>query len=175
MSENDQSKAIGIQYKNLITEKFTFTYNNFFGDEKIAGTQPRFRGYHNFILKWLASEKWQYLYAFDWGHQAQQLNSGVDSWIATTLTIRRVIDANKSIATRLEYYNDRHQLNVITQTPNGFQIIGASVNFDQKLDETTLWRTELRGFNSVDKIYPRGSHYLNNLDGFLVSSLSKWF
>ncbi len=175
MSENDQSKAFGVQYKNMLSEKMTFTYNNFFGDEKIAGTQPRFRGYHNFILKWLVSEKWQYLYAFDWGHQAQQQNTGLDSWLATTLTMRRVLKTDQAVALRVEYYNDRHQLNVITHTPNGFQILGASMNIDQNLDETTLWRTELRGFSSVDKIYPRGSHFQNKLDGFIVSSLSKWF
>jgi hypothetical protein len=63
----------------------------------------------------------------------------------------------------------------MTNTKNGFQVSGASINYDRNLDENALWRTELRGFNSKDKIYPRGTKYQNRLDGFLVSSLSFWF
>ncbi len=57
---------------------------------------------------------------------------------------------------RLEYYSDPHQANIVTKTSNGFQVTGLSINFDQKLDEAVLWRTELRGFSSKDKIYPQG-------------------
>ncbi|MGE3608111.1 MAG: outer membrane beta-barrel protein [Bacteriovoracaceae bacterium] len=175
MSENNKSKAIGMQYKQEVSEKITFTYNNFFGDERIVSNKDRYRGYHNFILKYLYSEKWQFLGAFDFGHQAQQQNNGVNGWMATTLTLRRVLNADQAIAMRSEYYNDPHQSNVLTGTKNGFEVIGQSVNFDQKLDESTLWRTELRGFYSKDKIYPTGPHYKNRLDGFIATSLSMWF
>lgn len=43
--------------------------------------QPRFRSYHNFIFQWLYSDKWQYLSSFDFGHQSQQENDGVDGWM----------------------------------------------------------------------------------------------
>jgi len=175
MSENNQGKAIGMQYKNFLSESLSFTYNNFLGDEEVVGQGPRFRAYHNFILRWLASDKWQYLYAFDFGHQAQQKNSGVDPWYATTLTTRRVLNPTQSFAIRGEYYNDRHQTNILTSTVNGFHVAGASVNFDQVLEENALWRNELRGFYSVDKIYPTGSNGKNRLNGFFVTSLSMWF
>lgn len=175
MSENNSSKALGILYKNEINEKLTFTYNNFFGEERIVSNKDRHRGYHNFILRYLYSEKWQFLGAFDFGHQGQQNNTGMDGWMATTFTARRVLNPEQAIAMRTEYYNDPHQSNVVTGTPNGFEVIGQSVNFDQKLDESTLWRTELRGFYSKDKIYPAGPHYKNRLDGFIVTSLSTWF
>lgn len=175
MSENNHGKAIGMQYRNLLTDSITFTYNNFFGDEEVVGTNPRFRSYHNFIFQWLASEKWQYLYAFDLGEQSQQINDGVDPWYATTLTARRILNSEQSLSFRAEYYNDRHQTNVATGTNNGFQVTSASVNFDQKLDENALWRTELRGFYSKDEIYPAAVAEKNHLDGFLVTSLSMWF
>lgn len=175
MSENNGGKAIGMQYKNLISNTLTFTYNNFFGDEEVVGTNPRFRSYHNFIVQWLATENWQYLYAFDVGEQSQQINDGVDPWYATTMTIRRILNAEKSLAFRAEYYNDRHQTNVATGTPSGFQVVGASLNFDQKLDANALWRTELRGFYSKNEIYPQGISGKNRMDGFIVSSLSMWF
>lgn len=175
MSENNQGKAIGMQYKNLINDKVTFTYNNFFGDEEVVSVRPRFRAYHNFIFQWLKDERWQYLASFDVGHQSQQQSNGVDGWMATTLTIRRILDQERSLAYRMEYYSDPHESNILTGTPNGFQVAGASLNFDQKLDATVLWRTELRGFYSKDEIYPQGSSGKNKLDGFLVTSFSAWF
>jgi hypothetical protein len=181
MSENNGAKALGMQYKNILSPTLNFTYNNFLGDEAVVPDpktnqfKPRFRAYHNFIARWDFSERYQFLAAFDIGHQAQQENHGVDGWTATTLTIRRVLDAKNSLALRTEYYSDPHQTNVSTRTPNGFQILGASLNYDQKLDEFTLWRTEIRGFHSKDRIYPQGSKYKNNLDGFIVTSLSTWF
>jgi Putative beta-barrel porin-2, OmpL-like. bbp2 len=175
MSENNNSKAIGMQYKNEISPRSTFTYNNFLGDEQVVSPRSRFRVYHNFIFKFLYSEKWQYLMALDLAHQSQQKKNGVDAWGAATLTVRRVLSQIRALALRMEYYNDRHQTNIVTSTPNGFQVMGASMNYDQKLDETSLWRTELRGFYSKDGIYPATSQSKNRWDGVLVSSLSFWF
>ena len=175
ISENNDSKSIGMQYKHLLSEELTFTYNNFLGDEGVVSDKSRFRTYHNFILQWLASEKWQYLYAFDIGEQAQQNNHGIDPWFATTLTIRRILNTDQSLAFRAEYYNDRHQANVVTNTDNGFQVIGGSINFDQKLKKNALWRTEVRELYSEDKIYPHESNEKKRVDGFIVTSISVWF
>lgn len=174
MSENNHGKAIGMQYTKAYTEKFTFTYNNFFGDEQVVSSAPRFRGYHDFIFKWLYSEEWQYLWAVDVGHQSQQNNDGVNGWMATALTVRHVLNPTQALAFRGEYYNDTHQSNVLTGTPNGFNVLGASMNFDQHLDQKAMWRTELRGFYSEDKVFPQGNAKKNRLDGFLVTSLSIW-
>lgn len=174
ISENNHGKAIGMQYKNFISQNMTFIYNNFFGDEEVVSTRPRFRAYHNFIFQWIKDDRWQYLAAFDVGHQSQQYNNGIDGWIATTLTIRRVLNSEQSVAFRMEYYADPHQSNIRTRTSNGFQVSGASLNFDQKLDENFLWRSELRGFYSKDQIYPMGNGSKNSLDGFLVTSFSAW-
>ncbi len=181
MSENNQGKAIGMQYKNLLSPSLIFTYNNFFGDEEVVPDQnsgkfrPRFRAYHNFILQWLKSDTWQFLGAFDIGHQSQQVKKGVDGWFATSMTLRRVLNSEQALALRAEYYSDPHQTTVVTGTRNGFKVVSASMNFDQKLEENFLWRTELRGFSSTDSIYPTGLNHKNKFDGYLATSLSAWF
>lgn len=175
MSENNQGKAIGMQYKSKIEDTLTFTYNNFFGDEEVVGTKPRFRAYHNFIFQWLYSEKWHFLGTFDVGHQSQQENDDVDAWGSTAITVRRILKENRKLAIRAEYYLDPHQANVITNTPHGFRVISLSTNLDQEIQENVLWRNEIRGFYSEDKIYPRGLKYKNRLDGFFATSLSLWF
>lgn len=180
ISENNNSKALGFQYKNLLSPSLTFTYNNFLGDEEVVPNpetnkfNPRFRTYHNFILKWMKNDLWHFLGSFDVGHQSQQNNSGVDAWYSTYLTIKRNLTPVDSISTRVGYYNDRHQANVSTSTLHGFEVIDISTNYDRKLDENALWRTEIRGFYSKDEIYPSGTHYKNRWDGFIVTSLSFW-
>ncbi len=172
MNENNHAKALGMQYKKFVNEKTTFTYNNFFGDEAIVSRLNRFRAYHNFILKYEASKVWQYLAAFDLGHQAQQKNNGVDVWYAATLTVRRVLTETRAIATRFEHYNDSHQANVVTRSQHGFNVLGASTNFDQKFGEKILWRSEVRGFYSRDKVYPGSTLNRNRWDGIFVTSLA---
>jgi hypothetical protein len=181
ISESNQGKAIGMQYKHQLSDTVIFTYNNFIGDEEVVTSpgngkfKPRFRIYHNFIFQVTASDKWQYAAVFDVGHQSQQDNEGVDGWFVTNFTVRNVLNEKQSLALRCEYFNDRHEANIVTSTPNGFQVVGASLNFDQKLDDNALWRTEIRGFNSKDKIFPRGYNSKSRNDALIVTSLSIWF
>ncbi len=172
--EDNKAKAIGVQYKKAIRKDLKFTYNNFFGDEEVVSSRPRFRAYHNFVLQWDKDERWQYLSAFDFGHQSQQKNNGIDPWWAVTLTARRVLDEIRSLAFRFEYYADPHEANIKTPSALGFQVTGASVNFDQKLASNILWRNEVRGFSSRAKIYPEHHQALSHLDSFFVTSLSLW-
>lgn len=173
ISDNNSAKALGLQYKRSVTDSFNFTYNNFFGDEEVVG-DTRFRAYHNFIIEWSKSDQWQYLCAFDFGHQSQQKNNGIDGMYAATLTIRRVLNNTDSLATRFEYYNDRHQTTVTTETTNGFEVGNASVNFDKKILSDALWRTELRGFKARDNIFLKEKTGRSDWDTFLVTSLSLW-
>lgn len=180
MSENNEAKALGFQFKEKFSSQFTFTYNNFLGDEKVVPNpqtlkfHSRFRGYHNLIAQYLYTDRWQYLFSFDVGHQSQQNNDGVDAWIASAFTIRYQPELKHGFAFRAEYYADPHEANIVTRTKNGFQVIGASFNYDQKIDENALWRTEIRGFNSKDKIYPNQDLGRNRLNGVIVTSLSLW-
>jgi hypothetical protein len=172
ISETNRSKAIGMQYKNILSERITFTYNNFFGDEEVVSSNPRFRAYHNFILKWHFSDEWQYLSTFDIGHQSQQHNSGIDPWYSATFTSHKIINPVQSFAIRAEYYNDRHQANILTKTPRGFQALGISFNFDQVMTAKMLWRNELRGFYSIDKIYPQSSGTKQRPESYIATSIA---
>lgn len=160
--EDNKAKAIGMQYV-----QGHFTYNNFFGDEEVVSNRPRFRGYHNFIWK-----NDVLIGAVDVGHQTQQENSGTDIWWAASFTARKVLSETKAMAARIEHYSDPHQANVLTGTRGGFVTSSMSVNFDQALSKKVLWRNELRGFSSRDRIFPEGSQKKNRLDGFFVSSLA---
>lgn len=155
MREDNQAKSFGIQYVYPLNEEMTFTYNNFFGDEEVVSTRSRFRGYHNFIMKWTPAGSFGYLAAVDIGHQSQQRDNGVDGFGVASLTIRKTLSETQAVAMRIEHYADPHGANVTED----FVTSSASVNFDQAFPRDILWRTELRG-------------YTERADAFVVTSLS---
>ncbi len=171
ITKRNSAKDFGFQYLKKINSKFQFTYNNFLGDEELVSSKPRFRSYHDFILHLELSPRWDLLTSFDIGHQSTQERSGVVLWFATSTVARYKINEKEAVALRVEYYNDRHEANVVTNTHHGFQVFSSSVNYDRELYHRLKWRTELRGFQSKDKIYPKASG-LSLTDMFLVTSLS---
>ena len=170
--EDNQAKAVGFQYVHK-GDDLTFTYNNFLGDEEVTPSEksgkfrPRFRGYHNFILKWE-----EYLLAVDFAHEAQKENEGTNLMWATSLTSRQVLNESQAIASRIEYYNDPHAINVLTPGNKNFEVMSASVNFDQKIGTHVLWRSEIKAYTSRDQIFPEGNNRLRRQDGVLITSLS---
>ncbi len=154
ISETNSAKAIGIQIKKKISETTTFTYNNFFGDEKVLPEQKdRFRTYHNLILENKISETWKNQASLDLGTQAQQSNDGTDTWLAVATTFQQKVSDKNFIAYRFEYYTDPHQSNILSPIEDGFQVGSASVNFDRHFSDKLLWRNEIRGFLSKDHIH----------------------
>jgi hypothetical protein len=176
--EDNKAKAVGFQFVNQCREGLTITYNNFLGDEEVTPSEktgkfrPRFRGYHNLILKWDTPGEWQYLYAVDLAHESQKENDGIHLMWATTLTSRLAINETQAIASRIEYYNDSHQINVITPRGENFEVMSASVNFDQKIGAQINWRSEIRGYTSKEDIFPQGNDRPRHQNGVLITSLS---
>ena len=171
ITKQNSAKDFGLQYWKRVNSKLQFTYNNFLGDEEYVSSKPRFRSYHDFIFHFDLSSRWNLLTSFDIGHQSTQEKNGIVLWFATSTVARFKINEREAVALRVEYYNDRHQANVVTNTHHGFQVFSSSVNYDREIYHRLKWRTELRGFQSRDKIYPKSSG-LSFTDLFLVTSLS---
>lgn len=95
--------------------------------------------------------------------------------IKSSIILGQKLDEISSMGYRVEYYLDNHQSNIVTGTPNGFQVASLSVNYDKELAKETLWRTEARGFYSKDELSPQSSNYSNRWDGLIVTSLGLSF
>lgn len=171
INENNSGKALGTQYKRVLNDSSTFTYNTFFGDELETSAKSRFRTYHNFMFESKFAELLAQ-YSLDMGTQAQEDEKGIDTWYATSLMIGHKLDSKSQVGYRLEYYLDKDQANVVTNTPNGFQVLSISINFDREIAKETFWRTELRSFSSKDKIFQSLDDQLKGLNSLLVTSIS---
>lgn len=175
INENNSGKAWGTQYKKTLNDSSTFTYNTFFGDELQTSAKSRFRTYHNFMLEFKFSERLLAQYSLDVGTQAQKNENGIDTWYATSLMLGQKLNGKSRLGCRLEYYLDKDQANVITNTLHGFQVFSASTNFDRDIARETVWRTELRAFSSRDKIFQGSNEQLKKLNSLLVTSISTSF
>lgn len=177
ISENNQDKALGIQYRHNFQTGLIFTYNNFIGNDKgVSGkitpeTKSTLRTYHNFIIDKKLHDRFSLRAAFDLGTQERQDVHKENIWTAWSAVLRYQINETNFLAGRLEQYHDKNQSNAATNTANGFIIDGFSVNYDKHLDENALWRIEYRRFHSKDTIYPKKSGLAKD-DDFIVTSLA---
>lgn len=172
ISENNQEKAIGLQYRHQFLSKNTFVYNNFFGRERRTALDPtRLKTYHDFIFYHQLNDQWKMSTAFDLGTQKRFDRDGHALWYVAASILQYRFSQDQAIAGRVEFYHDKEQANVVTGSMNGFKTVGFSLNYDKQLYQEVLWRNEFRGFKSKDPIYP-AHHGLNERDLMLVTSLA---
>nr|MCU0348528.1 porin [Saprospiraceae bacterium] len=138
--------ALGLQLNYKLTDQLTVNYSNFIGSDKPDDADVQ-RIYHNFYAQWQGK---------DWG-----LTAGVDSgregdlgnWWTPVLLLRWEMAEDWRLAGRLEYFSDPDQVLVSTGTPNGFEVTGASLNLDHRLNDYALLRFEGRHFNAKDELF----------------------
>lgn len=92
--------------------------------------------------------------------------SGFDTWYSPVAIIRYATTLKTQIALRVEYYSDKK--GVIISTPNGFQTLGYSANFDYLLSKNSLFRIEGRALSSKEKIFNSNSYQ----NYFITTSLA---
>lgn len=177
ISENNQDKAVGIQFLHRFPTDLIFTYNNFLGNDKgISGkvtpqTKSTLRTFQDLNIEKKLGERFSLKVAFDFGTQERTDSHKTNTWTGWGTVLRYKLNETDYVAGRLEQYHDKNQANAVTNTPNGFIVDGFSVNYDKQLDEGALWRIEYRRFHSKDAIYPKKSGFAKDND-YIVTSLA---
>ncbi|MFO0435223.1 MAG: outer membrane beta-barrel protein, partial [Sphingobacteriaceae bacterium] len=75
------------------------------------------------------------------------------NWYTPVLILKYSPLSKLNIAGRVEWYDDRHQQVIATNSKNGFQTYGYSLNLDYSLNEHIVFRIEGRGLKSKDAIF----------------------
>jgi hypothetical protein len=133
------------------------------------------RYFNNFYAQSQLTKKLGFIAGFDIG--AQQIKKGSEdyhAWFSPVVIVRYLLNDRWSSALRAEYYQDKDGVIVSTETPNGFQTSGISLNFDYSPFKNLVWRIEGRWLTSSDKIFTR--QYKNVNENFsIVSSIAVQF
>jgi hypothetical protein len=168
LSEDNGNKAIGLQITYTPNTIYSITYNNYYG-LMAPGNNPRF--FNQWIGKVVVNPSLQLAANFDLGFQEKADQSGMANWHDVTFLVRQQLTAVMAASFRLEDFVDPYQLDVTTETPNGFQTWGYSGGLDVALKKAILWRTEFRELFSRDDVFP-GNGKVSSYDPLVVTSLS---
>lgn len=133
------------------SDKLTLNYSNFIGHVNIDSTSA-LRTFHNLYAIYDAAPKLSFIFGFDIGSQ-KGVSNKTAVWYTPVFISKINLNPKSKIAGRVEFYSDKDQVIIATSTPNGYQTIGASINYDYQISSKVLWRAELKRYHSKDPIF----------------------
>lgn len=169
--DGNNTPAFGHQVVYKPNSKITLNSSSFIGNDK-QDSIKQMRYLHNLYGIFQVHEKFGITTGFDIGaEQKSKGSSSYSTWFTPVLVMKYSPNEKHNIAARIEYYNDKNGVIIGTETPNGFQTFGYSFNYDYLIQENVMWRIEVRGLNSKDKLFSiNGNPNNNNL--FITSALA---
>ncbi len=153
--DGSSTPSFGTQLQYRPNAKTLLNYSTFIGSNDPDSVR-RMRYFHNLYGQWQLSSKTGLIIGFDWGLQQRSRGSQrYQQWFSPVLMLRQQLSDKWTIAGRLEYYSDRHEVMIGTATGRGFSTWGGSVNLDYQLMPNCVWRTEWKMYSSQDAVFTK--------------------
>ena len=151
--EGNNTPAFGTQITYKPTSQTTLNWSSYLGNDK-KDEEAQWRFFSNFYGILQLSETFGITAGADIGTEASaDPDAGSNLWFSPVLIGQVSLAERWKVNGRLEYYSDEHGVIVPTQTPNGFQTFGYSLNLDYQVSDQALWRFEARGLSSKDRLF----------------------
>jgi hypothetical protein len=165
-----QQPSFGLQLTYKPSPSLTLNYSNFIGSDKPDSLNAT-RTFHNFYMQYDPGKKFAVITGFDIGRDKYNAEK-YGAWLSPVAILRYKANNKSRIALRGEYYNDPNHI-IITKTtpgniPDGFKVLGLSVNFDYQVNSKALFRIEGKTLRSKYPFFNNNSK--QNLS--ITSSLS---
>ncbi|RME98268.1 MAG: porin [Bacteroidetes bacterium] len=156
------------------TNDLLFNWTTFIGTDDPDATR-RMRYFNNFYAQIEMESNLRFTAGLDVGYQERSKDSNeYDLWFSPILIGQYDINSNWQTAIRIEYYQDESGIIVPTNTPNGFQTTGISVNLDYHPNPLLACRIEGRWLSSQDRIFITDSSF-SDRNFVLAASLAVKF
>lgn len=150
--KGNKSPSFGHQIQYKPTSKWTINSSSFIGNPT-AGISGVMRYFHNFYAIYQWSNRIGLIGGFDIG--LQKANSQGQLWYTPVLMLQYTANAKMKFALRTESYQDGNEVMIATGTPQGFRVIGISLNVDYAISNHILWRAEIKHLQSRDFIFTK--------------------
>ena len=176
IAETNSAKSIGVRIDYTASPATTLSYYNYLGEEgadSAKNSQVRF--FNGVGVKSAVMAQFQILAELDYGMQQRASGSGSATWYGGMVTGRYQATPMAAVVGRVERYDDRDQVLIVTGVADGFRASGASIGLDMTPQSRVLWRTELRGFRSEKAVFPKRTGGPSGSDAFVVTSLGLTF
>ena len=174
ISNYNTPPAAGVRFDYTLNPKVTLSYDNFIGNVAADSSTARLRFYNDFIMQYAPTSSWNIAAVFDVGTQSHSTADGsTATWYGAALIGKYHLTPRVAAVGRVERYADPDQAIVITGLSSAFKTNGASLGLDVSPVPRVLWRSELRGFISSDRVWP--THQIGQFDrgdAVVVTSLA---
>ncbi|MFT2007035.1 porin [Pontibacter sp. 13R65] len=174
ITETNDAKSLGFSFSYTPTDQLTLSYNNYYGNEAPSGTEAKRRYFHNVYASYLLSDRLTVAGSADLGRQELWNSSETGTWYTGMLLLRYQLNTHFSLSGRAEHYNDKNQLIIATDTPDGFQTSSTTLNLNYAPAPNLLWRAEARSYHANNRIF-RGEEGEKHNNLLLVTSLALKF
>lgn len=170
----NRGRSWGTQVTYTAGDSWLLNWSSFQGNDK-ADSVRQFRSFHNFYAQCDLSEKWKLTTGLDIGFQEKKQQRGWDNWYTPVLVVQYVPGTSWSLAGRLEYYHDPHNVIVDPVSPSlPFQTFGASFNADWLLKKFCWWRAEYRFLQSHSPVFEKSSGRSRTDQSFTIAIVIKF-
>ncbi|MEX8548825.1 MAG: porin [Mucilaginibacter sp.] len=147
--------AGGLQATWKPNEKVTLNYSNYLGTEGADSIRVR-RFYNDFYGIFQLTKSFGITAGFDYGIQQETKGSSNYYQVFLPVALARYQFSDQwAVAGRIEYYQDKNNVLIATNAPNGFKTSGYSANVDYKPVENAIIRLEGKLYDSQDAIFTR--------------------
>jgi len=169
--DGNSMPAFGHQITYKPTPKITLNSSSFVGNT-LPDSLKQMRYFHNLYGQFMLNNKLSILVGFDIGLQQKiKESNNYNSWFSPVIIAKYTPNIKTSIAARSEYYSDEKGVIIPTNTPNGFQTFGYSLNLDKNIASNIIWRIEGRSFLSNDFIFTNNKK-ASEVNYFLTTALA---
>ncbi len=145
--------SLGTQLNYSKNNKFTFNWSSFIGTDEPDSTR-KMRIFNNFYGIFQIKSKWNMILGFDIGFEQDFKHSSTyDHWFSPVFIVQYQINENFKTSFRAEYYQDENEVMIQTNSINGFQTFGYSLNLDYSPTPFLVCKLEGRLFKSKDAIF----------------------
>ena len=176
ISESNAAKSVGVRLDYTPSATTTLSYFNYLGNEAPdSATNDQMRFFNGVGVKTNLTPRLQMLAEVDYGTQGHASGSGSSSWYGAQLTARDQVTPIAAVVGRVERYQDGDQVIIVTRLADGFRANSASIGVDITPQPRVLWRTELRGYQGDNAVFPKRSGGLSRSDALIVTSLGLTF
>ena len=169
--DSNQTAAFGTQISYKPSEKTNLNWSTYIGNEYPEEIK-KWRYFNNFYGQFKLSTRTNITAGFDIGFEQQYKNSNrYFTWFTPIVILQQQLTPKIQIAARGEYYSDKNGVIITTETANGFQTKGFSLNFDYHVAANVMFRLEARNLSSTDNLFMKNNHPTDNTT-FVTTSLA---
>ncbi|GHE35649.1 porin [Sphingobacterium griseoflavum] len=170
--DGNSTPAFGHQLTFRPSDRVTLNSSSFIGND-MPDENRLMRYFHNFYGQFTLSNQFALVAGFDIGAQQKEKGSSdYNSWYSPVLIAKYSPSKRVRIAARGEYYHDKSQVIVATDSENGFQTFGGSLNLDYQIMPNLVWRTEVKTLHSEDRIFIDRDGARNRENTLAITSLA---